>query len=93
MKTQFTKQERQDIYKKLLKEIKVPIQGEYFMCWKLWNKMGGDVNYFGSEFNSYQLIAEAFPEFDKEYNEMDGKDKGWNYTFEERKKLLKAIIK
>lgn len=36
-----TKQERKAIYEKLLSEVNIPINGDYFICWKLYEIING----------------------------------------------------
>ena len=74
MKVTFTKKERLTIYKKLLKEVYIPVSGPningYYLCWKLYIEMAG-IEQFISErtFGKTELVLFVFPEFKKAFEE------------------------
>lgn len=87
MKTEFTKQERNEIYNRLLKEVYEANHDYYYLCWSFANAMG--VNY-GPDLED--AVLDAFPEFKEIYlplyeNEL------WNYTMEERRNVITECIK
>ncbi len=78
IKTDFTKQERKEIYEALLKEVDIPFpqthqkEDLFFICWKLYAKMKGDNDIF-SETGSFPYeskVMKSFPEFESAYKEI-----------------------
>ena len=70
MKTTFTKKERLAIYKKLLKEVDIPVEDRnrnisgYYLCWKLYIEMVGLEQFLSeSVFGKTDLVMLVFPEF------------------------------
>jgi hypothetical protein len=94
MKTTFTKKERLAIYKKLLKEVDIPVQGRnihgYYLCWKLYIEMVG-LEQFLSEpvFGKTELVLSVFPEFK---NAFESYGKSILTSNDQRKEALEKTI-
>jgi hypothetical protein len=96
MKTTFTKKERLAIYKKLLKEVDIPVTGQntghsgYYLCWKLYIEMVG-LEQFLSEpvFGKTELVLLVFPEFK---NVFESYRKSIFSNNDQRKEALKETI-
>lgn len=73
MKTNFTKEERLEIYERLSDKVEQKIWGEYFTCWKLWVEMGGEMQgYMGRA--CMDKVMEVFPEFKDAYDVFSDKE-------------------
>lgn len=96
MKTTFTKKERLAIYKKLLKEVDIPVTGPnigygcYYLCWKLYIEMVG-FEVFLSElrFDKTDLVLLVFPEFK---NVFESYGKRTFHNNDQRKEALRETI-
>lgn len=89
-----TKKERNVIYKNLLITLKSKVWGGSYLCWKFYVQLGllEEDWWDEKDFNKReQVVFDAFPEFDKSYNEFIKKN-GWHRTFEERKIVLNRCI-
>jgi hypothetical protein len=93
----FTKQQRHEIYKELLEKVDEPIWGNYFTCWKLFDKLGGTENQWselcakhGWRSNTeMKLIYSEYPEFKRVLEHMSD---GCALEQEQRPICLKRCI-
>ena len=92
MKTKFTKKERNEIYKKLIKTLRVKVIDDYFICWKLAKEITGDAESFGTRHANYEVIYKLFPEWKEGYYKIVKDKKGWKHILSYRKAALKIAI-